>query len=53
MGQLYINVRALVSLSHAFAPAMVSRDKGGIINLASSAAFQPLCLTPVAMQGRN
>jgi uncharacterized protein len=42
MAQLDINVRALVSLSHAFAPAMVSRDKGGIINLASSAAFQPL-----------
>ena len=37
-----LNVRAVVSLTHAFAPDMVSAHCGGVINLASTAAFQPL-----------
>ena len=37
-----LNVRAIVSLTHAFAPDMVSAHCGGVINLASTAAFQPL-----------
>ena len=40
--QVDVNIRALVSLSHAFAPGMVAAHRGGIINLASTAAFQPL-----------
>jgi short-subunit dehydrogenase len=40
--QVDINVRALVALTHAFAPGMVAAGRGGIINLASTAAFQPL-----------
>ena len=37
-----LNVRALVALSHAVLPGMVDRRHGGIINVASNAAFQPL-----------
>jgi short-subunit dehydrogenase len=40
MEQVDVNVRALVSLTHALAPAMVARNKGGVINLSSSAGFQ-------------
>lgn len=40
--QVDVNVRALVSLTHAFAPEMVAAWRGGVINLASTAAFQPL-----------
>jgi uncharacterized protein len=42
MEQIEVNIRALVTLTHAFAPGMVARRKGGVINLASSAGFQPL-----------
>jgi short-subunit dehydrogenase len=40
--QVDVNVRALVSLTHAFAPGMAAARRGGVINLASTAAFQPL-----------
>ena len=40
--QVDVNVRALISLTYAFAPGMVAAHGGGIINLASTAAFQPL-----------
>jgi short-subunit dehydrogenase len=40
--QVDLNVRALISLTHAFAPGMVAMHRGGVINLASTAAFQPL-----------
>ncbi|WP_353069909.1 SDR family oxidoreductase [Tunturibacter empetritectus] len=40
--QVDLNVRALVALTHAFAPGMVERRCGGVINIASTAAFQPL-----------
>lgn len=33
---------ALVDLTHAFVPAMVERKEGGVINVASIAAFQPV-----------
>jgi uncharacterized protein len=42
MEQVDVNVRALVQLTHAFTPGMVSARRGGVINIASSAAFQPL-----------
>jgi uncharacterized protein len=42
MDQVDVNIRALVTLTHAFAQGMVERRRGGIINLASSAGFQPL-----------
>lgn len=40
--QVDVNVRALVSLTYAFAPGMVAERRGGVINVASTAAFQPL-----------
>jgi uncharacterized protein len=39
--QISLNVAALVELSHAFLP-MIERKQGGIIHIASTAAFQPL-----------
>ena len=36
-----LNCRALVELCHAFLPDMIKAGKGGILNVASTAAFQP------------
>ena len=36
------NVEAVVALSSAVAPGMVERGRGAILNVASSAAFQPI-----------
>jgi short-subunit dehydrogenase len=40
--EIALNVAALVSLTHAFLPAMLERGRGGVINVASTAAFQPV-----------
>jgi short-subunit dehydrogenase len=39
---LQLNVRALVELTRAFLPGMVTRGRGRIVNVASNAAFQPV-----------
>lgn len=36
-----LNVRALTELSHAVTPGLIERGQGGIINIASTAAFLP------------
>ncbi|MEK7466023.1 MAG: SDR family oxidoreductase [Planctomycetota bacterium] len=36
-----LNILALTDLTRAFLPGMVARRKGGILNVASTAAFQP------------
>jgi len=36
-----VNVRALVRLTHAFLPEMISRGRGRILNIGSTAGFQP------------
>ncbi|WP_242152505.1 SDR family NAD(P)-dependent oxidoreductase [Sphingomonas sp. BAUL-RG-20F-R05-02] len=36
-----LNCRALVELTHAVLPGMVAKRRGGILNIASTAAFQP------------
>ena len=41
LGMIDVNVRALVALAHAVLPEMVARGSGGILNVASTAAFQP------------
>jgi short-subunit dehydrogenase len=41
-GQIAVNVGALVALTHAFLPGMVERRRGGVINVASTASFQPV-----------
>jgi uncharacterized protein len=41
LGQIDLNVRALVALSHALLP-MIERRQGGILHVASTAGFQPV-----------
>ncbi|GLZ77943.1 dehydrogenase [Actinorhabdospora filicis] len=38
---LMVNVVALVDLTHALLPGMLERGHGGVINIASTAGFQP------------
>jgi uncharacterized protein len=38
---LQVNVLALTELTRRFLPGMVARRKGGVLNVASAAAFQP------------
>ncbi|MEU6581114.1 SDR family oxidoreductase [Nocardia sp. NPDC046763] len=40
--EIAVNVAALAELTHAALPAMVTRDRGVIVNIASTAAFQPI-----------
>jgi short-subunit dehydrogenase len=40
--QVRLNCEAVVTLAHAFLPAMLERGRGGIINVASTAGMQPL-----------
>jgi uncharacterized protein len=40
--EVLLNVVAVVSLTHGFLPAMLARRCGFIINVASTAAFQPI-----------
>jgi hypothetical protein len=40
--EVAVNVASLVALTHAFLPAMLERQSGGVINVASTAAFQPV-----------
>ena len=41
LGIIDVNCRALVALAHGILPGMIARKKGGILNIASTAAFQP------------
>ena len=41
LGMIDLNVRALVELTHAYWPRMLARRRGGVLNVASTAAFQP------------
>lgn len=41
VGQIDLNVRALTDLTHRFLPAMVDRGWGRVLNIASTAGFQP------------
>lgn len=40
--EVMVNITALVGLTHAFLPAMLERQSGGVINVASIAGFQPI-----------
>jgi short-subunit dehydrogenase len=42
IGQIRVNVEALVTLTHELLPEMIERGRGAIINIASSAGMQPL-----------
>jgi len=41
LGMIDLNVRALVELTHIYWDAMLKRGRGGVLNVASTAAFQP------------
>ncbi len=41
LGQIELNITALTQLTHLFLPQMVQRHSGRIMNVASTAAFQP------------
>lgn len=41
LGMVDLNVRSLVDLTHRVLPGMIERRRGGILNVASTAAFQP------------
>jgi short-subunit dehydrogenase len=41
VGQIELNCAAVVQLAHAVLPGMLQRRLGGILNMASTAAFQP------------
>jgi short-subunit dehydrogenase len=40
--QVMVDVAAVVDLAHAFVPGMIARGAGAIVNVASTAAFQPV-----------
>lgn len=42
LNEIDLNVKALVSLTHAFLPTMLKKRYGAVINVASTAAFQPV-----------
>ena len=41
LGMIDLNDRALVELTHLYWPGMLERKRGGVLNVASTAAFQP------------
>ncbi len=41
LGMIELNVRALVELTHLYWGGMLERRRGGVLNVASTAAFQP------------
>ena len=41
LGMIDLNDRALVELTHVYWPGMLARKRGGVLNVASTAAFQP------------
>ena len=41
LGMIDLNDRALVELTHIYWPGMLAKKRGGVLNVASTAAFQP------------
>lgn len=41
LGMIDLNIRALVELTHIYWPRMLANRRGGVLNVASTAAFQP------------
>jgi short-subunit dehydrogenase len=42
LGMIKVNCEALVALTSAYLPGMVKRGRGAVINVASTASFQPI-----------
>ncbi len=47
LGMVDLNVRALTELTHIYWKGMLAKKRGGLINVASTAAFQPGPMMPV------
>jgi uncharacterized protein len=45
MAMVRLNINALAELTHLLLPAMVERGEGSIVNVSSTASFQPLAYT--------
>ncbi|MEI6531266.1 MAG: SDR family oxidoreductase [Chlamydiota bacterium] len=45
--EIAVNIAALVGLTHAFIPGMLKRGSGSVLNIASTAAFQPVAFLAV------
>jgi short-subunit dehydrogenase len=45
--EIAVNISALVALTHAFIPDMLSNGSGSILNIASTASFQPCAFLAV------
>lgn len=41
LGMIDLNIRALVELTHIYWPRMLANKRGGVLNVASTASFQP------------
>ncbi|HEX4351844.1 MAG TPA: SDR family NAD(P)-dependent oxidoreductase, partial [Polyangiales bacterium] len=41
LGMVDLNIRALVELTHIYWPSMLAKKSGGVLNVGSTAAFQP------------
>ncbi|MFT3922245.1 MAG: SDR family oxidoreductase [Myxococcales bacterium] len=41
LGMVDLNIRALLELTHLYWPSMLKSGRGGVLNVASTAAFQP------------
>jgi short-subunit dehydrogenase len=41
LGMVDLNIRALVELTHIYWPSILKSGRGGVLNVASTAAFQP------------
>jgi uncharacterized protein len=41
LGMIDLNDRVLVELTHIYWPGMLAKNRGGVLNVASTAAFQP------------
>lgn len=41
LGMIDLNTRVLVELTHIYWPRMIANKRGGVLNVASTAAFQP------------
>ncbi len=48
-----LNCEALADLTNAYLPGMVGRDRGGVINIASMAAYQPMPFASVYAAGKS
>jgi short-subunit dehydrogenase len=42
VGQIRVNVEALVTLTHLFLKGMIERKRGAVVNIASAAGLQPI-----------